>query len=55
MEKHITSEQLQDYLDAWDKETQRPPYCKGKVDKEREAVRKQIEELKKKESLTPHL
>jgi len=46
------SEQLEDYLYAWDAEPPRKPYEKGKVDKDREAVRKQIKQLQDAERST---
>lgn len=46
----LTSEELQRYLDSLDFEPKRLPRCKSKVDKEREAIREQIRQLKLKEN-----
>mgnify|MGYP007131783140 CR=1 FL=1 len=46
----LTSEELQRYLDSLDFEPKRLPRCKSKVDKERDAIRKEIEKLKLKEN-----
>lgn len=49
MNKELKSYEVQRYLDALDIEPPRKPYCKGKTDKIRDAIRQEILKLKQQE------